>query len=109
MSSRVLVAVTALGVALGAGMALPSIVSGAEDTQGCERVAASAHPSGRGDLLLGQAAGLEQFDEAVAGDLVLEGFTVRVCRPTPSERRRPAAAAAYRAPVVRSALGGEWR
>ena len=49
MSSRVLVAVTALGLALGAGMALPSIVSGAEDTQGCERVAASAHPGGLPD------------------------------------------------------------
>ncbi len=46
MTSRVLVAVTALGVALGAGVALPSIVRGAEDTQGCERVAASAHPGG---------------------------------------------------------------
>ena len=44
MSSRVLVAVTALGVALVAGVALPSIVSGAEDTQGCEQVAAKAHP-----------------------------------------------------------------
>ena len=49
MSSRVLVAVTALGLALGAGVALPSIVSGAEDTQGCERVAASAHPGGLPD------------------------------------------------------------
>lgn len=49
MSSRVLVAVTALGVALGAGVALPSIVNGVEDTQGCERVAASVHPGGLPD------------------------------------------------------------
>lgn len=49
MSRRVVVAVTALGVALGAGMAVPSIVNGAEDTQGCERVAAGVHPGGLPD------------------------------------------------------------
>ena len=50
MSSRILVTLAALGVAVGAGVALPSIVSGAEDTQGCERVAASAHPGGLPDV-----------------------------------------------------------
>jgi hypothetical protein len=47
MSSRILATLAALGVAVGAGVALPSIVSGAEDTQGCER--ASAHPGGLPD------------------------------------------------------------
>ena len=49
MSSQILVTMAALGVAVGAGVALPSIVSGAEDAQGCERVAASAHPGGLPD------------------------------------------------------------
>jgi hypothetical protein len=49
VGSRVLVTVASVCVAMGAGLALPSIVSGAEDPQSCERVAANVHPGGLPD------------------------------------------------------------